>query len=71
MRPNSRSPARLTGYRFEVARRTFTPWIRPSPAVRLRRRRAKGSGSRAPCLDMVYLLMLSASKRWGSLNGSS
>lgn len=38
--------------------------------VRLRTAKTKGSGSRAACLAMVFMLMESASRRWRRLNGS-
>jgi putative transposase len=39
--------------------------------VRLRTKKTKGSGSRVACLTMVYKLMLSAQKKWRTLNGSA
>ena len=50
--------------------RTTNPIESTFATVRLRHRRTKGSGSRTPCLTMVFKLMQSAAKRWRLLNGS-
>lgn len=51
--------------------RTTNPIESVFATVRLRHRRTKGNGTRARCLAMVHQLMLSASKRWRLLNGST
>jgi putative transposase len=50
--------------------RTTNPIESVFATVRLRHAKAKGSGSRAACLAMVYKLMESASKGWRASNGS-
>ena len=51
--------------------RTTNPIESVFATVRLRHKRTKGNGSRVRCLAMVHQLMLSASKRWRLLNGST
>ena len=51
--------------------RTTNPIESTFATVRLRHRKTKGSGSRAPCLAMVFKLMACASKTWRALNGSA
>jgi putative transposase len=49
--------------------RTTNPIKSTFGTVRLRTVTTKRSGSRMACLAMVFKLMVSASKRWRSLNG--
>jgi len=64
----------LTFYDFPaehwVHLRTTNPIESTFATVRLRTKKTKGSGSRVACLTMVYKLMMSAQKKWRTLNGS-
>jgi putative transposase len=51
--------------------RTTNPIESTFATVRLRTKKTKGSGSRVACLTMVYKLMMSAQKKWRTLNGSN
>lgn len=50
--------------------RTTNPIESSFATVRLRTKKAKGSGSRVACLTMVYKLMQSAATKWRLLNAS-
>jgi putative transposase len=51
--------------------RTSNPIESTFATVRLRTAKTKGSGSRIACLTMVFKLVMSAQKRWRTLNGAS